>query len=119
TSTPWRSATATCSWSCAMRRTASARPTRNEPEGSVPMKEAKTNAMRALERAKIAYIPHEYDASEGVDGVHAAQSLGVDPARVFKTLVTHARSGGHCVFVIPVARELDLKKAARAAGEKS
>ena len=83
------------------------------------MKEAKTNAMRALERAKIAYTPHEYDASEGVDGVHAAQSLGVDPARVFKTLVTHARSGGHCVFVIPVARELDLKKAARAAGEKS
>ena len=83
------------------------------------MKEAKTNAMRALERAQIPYTPHEYDASESVDGVHAAHALGVDPPRGFKTLVTHARSGGHCVFVIPVERELDLKKAARAAGEKS
>ena len=82
-------------------------------------KEIKTNAMRALERAQVAYTPHEYDPEGGIDGVHVASVLGVDPARVFKTLVTQGKSRAYFVFVIPVAEELDLKKAARAAGEKA
>lgn len=82
-------------------------------------KEIKTNAMRALERAKVAYTPHEYDPEGGIDGVHVASVLGIDPARVFKTLVTQGKSRVYFVFVIPVAQELDLKKAARAAGEKA
>ena len=84
-------------------------------------KEAKTNAMRILERAKVAYTAHEYPHQEGVavDGVTVAESMGQDPARVFKTLVTRGASGGYYVFDIPVAATLDLKKAAKAVGEKS
>lgn len=84
-------------------------------------KEAKTNAMRMLERAKVPYTAHEYPHEEGVavDGVHVAQSLGEDEAAVFKTLVTQGAGGGYFVFVIPVAAELDLKAAARSVGEKS
>lgn len=84
-------------------------------------KEEKTNAMRALERAKVAYTPHSYphEAGTAVDGATVARLIGRDPAQVFKTLVTVGASGGHYVFVIPVEGELDLKKAARAAGEKS
>ena len=71
-------------------------------------KEAKTNAMRILERAKVAYTAHEYPHEEGVavDGIHVAQSLGEDPACVYKTLVTQGASRNYFVFVIPVAAEL-------------
>ncbi len=84
------------------------------------MAEAKTNAMRMLDRAKIPYQVHTYTHEDGkIDGVSVAQKMGQDPARVFKTLVTKGASGGHYVFVIPVAEELDLKKAAKSVGEKS
>lgn len=80
----------------------------------------KTNVMRVLEQHKIAYTAHEYPhGKEAVDGVTVAQLLGQDVRRVFKTLVARGKSGGYHVFVIPVAAELDLKKAAKAAGEKS
>lgn len=82
--------------------------------------EAKTNAMRMLDRGKVPYTVHTYDHSDGrIDGVSVAAKVGIDPERVYKTLVTRGSSGGHFVFVIPVALELDLKKAARAVGEKS
>ena len=80
----------------------------------------KTNLMRVLEQHKIAYTAHEYPhGKEAVDGVTVAQLLGQDVRQVFKTLVARGKSGGYHVFVIPVAAELDLKKAAKAAGEKS
>lgn len=84
-------------------------------------KPVKTNAMRLLDRAKIAYEVREYPHQEGVavDGVTVARSLGQEPGSVFKTLVTRGASGGYYVFDVPVAEELDLKKAARAVGEKS
>ena len=84
-------------------------------------KEEKTNVMRTLEQKKIPYTAYTYPHEEGVavDGVTVAESLGQDPARVFKTLVTRGASGGYYVFDIPVAAALDLKKAARAVGEKS
>ena len=83
-------------------------------------KEEKTNVMRLLERAGVPYTPHTYDHSDGViDGAGVARKLGQDPARVFKTLVTRGASGEYAVFCLPVEAELDLKKAARAAGEKS
>lgn len=82
--------------------------------------EAKTNAMRMLDRGKVPYTVHTYDHSDGrIDGVSVAAKVGIDPERVYKTLVTRGNSGGYFVFVIPVALELDLKKAARAVGEKS
>ena len=80
----------------------------------------KTNVMRVLEQLKIAYKPHEYPlGKDAVDGVSVAELLGQYPDQVFKTLVARGKSGGFHVFVIPVAKELDLKKAAKAAGEKS
>ena len=80
----------------------------------------KTNVMRVLEQHKIAYKPHEYPhGKDAVDGVSVAELLGQNPDQVFKTLVARGKSGGFHVFVIPVAKELDLKKAAKAAGEKS
>ena len=82
-------------------------------------KEEKTNVMRTLEQKKIPYTPHTYDPNGPIDGVSVAQALGQDPACVFKTLVTRGASGGYYVFDIPVAENLDLKKAARAVGEKS
>ncbi|MEA4854536.1 MAG: Cys-tRNA(Pro) deacylase [Christensenella sp.] len=84
------------------------------------MAEAKTNAMRILDRAKISYRMHEYD-NDGTaqDGVTVAQKLGVSEQRVYKTLVAQGADRRFFVFVIPVARELDLKKAARAVGEKN
>lgn len=84
------------------------------------MAQQKTNAMRGLDKAHVSYTFHEYDHSDGlIDGKAVAAKLGQDPRRVFKTLVTHSHSGANYVFVIPVAEELDLKKAARAVGEKS
>ena len=84
-------------------------------------KEEKTNVMRLLEQKKIPYKAHTYAHSEGEapDGVSVAHSLGQNPEAVFKTLVTRGTSGGYYVFDIPVAENLDLKKAARAVGEKS
>lgn len=83
-------------------------------------KEEKTNVMRLLEQKGVAYTPHTYDPdADGIDGVSVAKALGQDPAAVFKTLVAKGASGGHYVFDIPVAATLDLKKAARAVGEKS
>lgn len=84
------------------------------------MGNVKTNAMRMLDRAGIAYKTHSYEAADGaVDGVTAAKKLGVAPEKVFKTLVTQGADRQYFVFVIPVERELDLKKAARAVGEKN
>lgn len=84
------------------------------------MAEEKTNVMRLLDQKKIPYTPHTYDVSDGaLDGVTAARRLGVAPETCFKTLVTVGASKRNHVFVIPVAKELDLKAAARAAGEKS
>ena len=80
---------------------------------------AKTNAMRRLEREKIPYTAIPYECGEFVDGVSIAEQLGEDPALVYKTLVTVGKSGEHYVFVIPVAEEIDLKRAAGAVGEKS
>ena len=84
-------------------------------------KEEKTNVMRVLEQKKVPYQGHTYphDGETAPDGVSVARSLGQDPACVFKTLVTRGASGGYYVFDIPVAATLDLKKAAKAVGEKS
>ncbi len=83
------------------------------------MAELKTNAVRILDTSGIPYQLHVYEAGGEVDGLSVAAKLGQDPERVYKTLVAKGKSGGHHVFVIPVAAELDLKKAARAAGEKA
>lgn len=84
------------------------------------MKEQKTNVMRILEQKKIPYQAKHYPhGEEAVDGLTVAKSLGQDPETVFKTLVARGSKGGYYVFVIPVVGELDLKKAARAVGEKS
>ncbi len=82
-------------------------------------KEEKTNVMRTLEQKKIPYTPHEYPTEGMIDGVSVAQYLHQNPERLFKTLVTRGASGGYYVFDIPVAETLDLKKAAKAVGEKS
>ena len=82
-------------------------------------KEDKTNVMRVLEQKGIPYTPHTYDPDGGLDGVSVAERLGQDPAAVFKTLVARGASGGLYVFDIPAAETLDLKKAAKAVGEKS
>ena len=85
----------------------------------MPKKEDKTNVMRLLDQAGIAYTPHTYDPSGPTDGVSVANILGQDPDAVFKTLVTRGNSGAYYVFDVPVADSLDLKKAAKAVGEKS
>lgn len=83
-------------------------------------KEEKTNVMRTLEQKKIPYQAFTYPADGGaVDGVSVAAYLEQDPAAVFKTLVTRGASGAYYVFDVPVAENLDLKKAARAVSEKS
>lgn len=82
-------------------------------------KEVKTNAMRILDRLKIPYELNLYTCDEFVDGVHIADMLGQPRECSFKTLVAAGKSGGHYVFVVPVAAEVDLKKAAAAVGEKS
>ena len=87
-------------------------------------KEEKTNVMRILEQKKIPYTARFYEEGDGPEGtreygVHVAQALGQDPARGFKTLVARGASKGVYVFELPVAENLDLKKAARTVGEKS
>ena len=79
----------------------------------------KTNAMRILAAAGLPHTLHSYDDSSAISGVEVAAQLGEDPDHVFKTLVTQGKSGEHFVFMITVAQELDLKKAAKACGEKS
>ena len=82
-------------------------------------KEAKTNAMRMLEKKKIKYEVLQYECDEFIDGLHTSEMNNTPPEQSFKTLVMRGKSGQHYVFVLPVAEETDLKKAARAAGEKS
>ncbi len=82
-------------------------------------KEEKTNVMRILDGKKIPYERHSYDPDPSMSGEEIAGILGEDPKKVFKTLVTRGKSGAYYVFVVPVEAELDLKKAAGAAGEKS
>ena len=83
-------------------------------------KEEKTNVMRVLDQKKIPYTPHAYPGGDAApDGAAVARLLGQEPASVFKTLVAKGASGGYYVFDIPVEATLDLKKAARAVGEKS
>ena len=82
-------------------------------------KDDKTNVMRLLDQHGVPYTPHFYDPDGPIDGLSVAQAVGADPEAVFKTLVTRGASGGYYVFDIPVGDSLDLKKAARAVGEKS
>ena len=79
----------------------------------------RTNVMRILDQKKIAYASHSYEPDATLSGEQIAAILNEDKDRVFKTLVTQGKSGAYYVFVVPVASELDLKKAAKAAGEKS
>ncbi len=83
-------------------------------------KEDKTNVMRILESEGVNYIPHEYEVSDGlIDGISIAEKLNQPKERVFKTLITQGASKEYFVFCLPVDCELDLKKAAKAVGEKS
>ncbi|BCZ46613.1 Cys-tRNA(Pro)/Cys-tRNA(Cys) deacylase [Clostridium gelidum] len=83
-------------------------------------KEGKTNAMRILDSNKIEYITHTYENKDNkIDGVAVAHKIGKDVDSVFKTLVTQGHSKESYVFVIPVAEELDMKKASKIASEKS
>ena len=81
--------------------------------------EEKTNVMRLLSQKKIDYKSYSYEPDATMTGAQIAGILGEEPDKVFKTLVTDSKSGEHYVFVIPVERELDLKKAARAVSEKA
>lgn len=82
-------------------------------------KEVKTNAMRILEKEKIPFTCHTYECEEFTDGLQIADMLSLPYEKVYKTLVTVGNSKNYFIFVIPVAQELDLKKAAKAVGEKS
>lgn len=82
-------------------------------------KEIKTNAMRILDKKKIPYEVLQYECDEFIDGIHTAKKTGAAPEQSFKTLVLQGKSRQYYVFVLPVAREVQLKAAARAAGEKS
>lgn len=87
-------------------------------------KEEKTNVMRILDQKKVPYTAYFYEESDGPEGdreygLHVAQAMGQDAARVFKTLVARGASKNIYVYEVPVAENLDLKKAARAVGEKS
>ena len=82
-------------------------------------KNVKTNAMRILDRAKVKYKVNYYECDEFIDGIHIADKLSQPYEISFKTLVTKGKSGEHYVFSLPVHKEIDMKKAARAVGEKS
>lgn len=82
-------------------------------------KEMKTNAMRILDKLKIAYEHHTYECDEFISGVQIADKLSLPHEIVYKTLVTIGNSKNYFVFVIPIEEEIDLKKAARVVGEKS
>lgn len=79
----------------------------------------KTNAMRILDTKKIPYTTHTYECDEFIDAIQIADMLGLPYEKVYKTLVTQGSSKNYYVFVIPIAEELDMKKAARSVGEKS
>lgn len=79
----------------------------------------KTNAIRILDKKKLNYTLHDYTNTDAISGTEIAIVLNEDPQKVFKTLVTVGKSGEHYVFMVPVEKELDLKKAAKAVGEKS
>lgn len=79
----------------------------------------KTNVMRILEQKRLPYQCYTYESEGAITGLEVAEKLGQNPAQVFKTLVTTGKSTAHYVFVIPVGSGLDLKKAAKAVGEKS
>ncbi len=81
--------------------------------------ETKTNVMRILEQKRIKYKGYTYECIEALSGMEVAKALNENPDHVFKTLVTVGKSNVHYVFMIPVAKELNLKKAAAAAGEKN
>ncbi len=82
-------------------------------------KEIKTNAMRILDKMKIPYEHYTYECEEFIDGIRIADKLNLPHEKVFKTLVTQGNSKNYFVFVLPIEEELDLKKAAKAVGEKS
>ena len=92
-------------------------------------KEVKTNAMRILDRNKVKYKVNTYECDEFIDGMQIVEKLNLKPEQVYKTLVTTGKTGNHYVFVIPIeaeidfaipiAEELDMKKAAKSVGEKS
>lgn len=83
------------------------------------MKDFKTNVMRMLDKEKVTYNHYSYADTDAISGADVAKALNQDPNRVFKTLVTVAKSGNHYVFLVPVEKELDLKKAAISVNEKS
>lgn len=82
-------------------------------------KQEKTNVMRILDQKKISYQSYTYDSTEAISGMEVVTVLKQNPEQVFKTLVTVGASKKNYVFVVPVCRELNLKKAAKAVGEKS
>lgn len=82
-------------------------------------KEVKTNAMRILDTKQISYSTHTYECEEFIDAIKIADMLGQPYEKVYKTLVTQGSSKNYFVFVIPIAEELDMKKAAKSVGEKS
>ena len=82
-------------------------------------KEVKTNAMRILDRHKVAYEILNYECDEFIDGLHTAELTGAPVEQTYKTLVMQGKSRAYYVFVVQIAEEVDLKAAARAAGEKS
>lgn len=82
-------------------------------------KETKTNAMRFLEKNKIEYTVQSYNCEEFIDGITCANALGQPVEETFKTLVAKGKTGNYYCFLLPVAMELDLKKSAKSAGEKS
>lgn len=82
-------------------------------------KELKTNAMRFLDKCRISYSVRTYECDEFIDGITVAEKLGQPPEKTFKTLVAKGKTGSHYCFLLPVALELDMKKAARSVGEKS
>lgn len=82
-------------------------------------KEVKTNAMRILDRMKIPYEFQAYECDEFIDGIATADKLNLPHEQVFKTIVTTGKSGEHYVFVLPIEKEIDFKKAAKAVNEKS
>ena len=82
-------------------------------------KEAKTNAMRMLDRQKVKYEALTYECDEFIDGIHCADLTGAPYDQSFKTLVMEGKSGGYYVFVVPIEKEVDRKAAAKAVGEKT
>lgn len=82
-------------------------------------KEVKTNAMRILDKNKISYELITYECDEFIDGLHTAQKTGAPIEQSFKTLVAQGKSKAYYVFVVPIAEEIDLKRAAKTVGEKS